>query len=171
MTYNTTVRASIIVMALFPTLWGILALLNNSSGFAKTAQYAVAPMLAMTDTYGNPAQTWRAIHSPFAGEIGLILITLFETLAGLFGLWSIVKMIKTINAPFQDFQQAKSLLIISCTLAVLVWGIGFAVIAGDYFLAWQSKSGLDTQIGGLIYAIPCFLTLILAIVHKEEHAR
>ena len=105
MTYNTTVRASIIVMALFPTLWGILALLNNSSGFAKTAQYAVAPMLAMTDTYGNPAQTWRAIHSPFAGEIGLILITLFETLAGLFGLWSIVKMIKTINAPFQDFQQ------------------------------------------------------------------
>lgn len=168
-TYKQTVRFSIIVMALFPTLWGLLSLMNNISGFSKTAQYAVAPMLAMTDTYGNPAQTWRAIEVPFAGEIGLIVITLFETLAGLFGLWSMVTMTRNINAPFQDFQQAKSLLIISCTLAILVWGIGFAVIAGDYFLAWQSSTSLSTQNGGLIYAIPCFLTLILAIVHKEEH--
>ena len=167
MTYQTTVRCSIIVMALFPTLWGILAFMNNTSGFAKTAQYAVAPMLAMTDTYGNPAQTWRAIDVPLAGEVGLVLITLFETLAGLFGLWSIVRMLKCINAPFHDFQQAKSPLIIACTLAVLVWGIGFSVIAGDYFLAWQSATSLDTQLGGLIYALPCFLTLLLAIVHKE----
>lgn len=169
MTYRTTVRLSIIAMGLFPTLWGLLAFLNNTSGFAKTANYAVAPMLAMTDTYGNPAQTWRAIDATFAGETALIIITLVETLAGLFGFWALITMTKNIHAPFQDFQRAKSPLIISCTLAILVWGIGFAVIAGDYFLAWQSKSSLDTQLGGLIYAIPCFLTLILTIIHKEEN--
>ncbi|MDE1306329.1 DUF2165 domain-containing protein [Vibrio aestuarianus] len=168
MRYNTTIRLAIILMALFPTLWGIFSFLNNTSGFQGTVQYAVAPMLAMTDTYGNPAQTWRAIQSPLAAEIGLIAITIFETLAGLLGLWSMIKMFRNIKAPYSEFQQAKVPLILSCLLAILVWGIGFAVIAGDYFLAWQSKTTLDTQIGGLIYAIPCFLTMILAVIHRED---
>ena len=168
MKYDTTVRLSIIFMALFPTLWGIFSFLNNTSGFDGTVQYAVAPMLSMADTYGNPAQTWRAIQSPLAAQIGLIAITIFETLAGLLGLWAMFKMIKNIKGSVSDFQQAKIPLIWSCVIALLVWGVGFAVVAGDYFLAWQSKSGLDTQIGGLIYAVPCFLTRILTVIHRED---
>lgn len=168
MQYKTTVRFSIILMALFPTLWGIFSFLNNTSGFEGTVKYAVAPILSMADTYGNPAQTWRAITSPFMAQLGLVLITIFETLAGLLGLWSILNMIKCIKKPYSEFQQAKVPLIMACILAVLVWGVGFSVIAGDYFLAWQSKTTLDTQIGGLIYAIPCFLTMILAVVHRED---
>ncbi|WP_127960278.1 DUF2165 family protein [Serratia microhaemolytica] len=166
--YKKSQRLAIIAMALFPTLWGLLALLNNTSGFAGTVQYAVQPMLAMTDTYGNPAQTWRAIESLWVAKVALGLITTVETLAGVLGLIALVKLIRTISAPYADFQRAKAWLIISCTLAVLVWGVGFAVIAGDYFLAWQSKQTLATQIGGLIYAIPCFLTLLLAVAHREE---
>ncbi|KEY60821.1 DUF2165 family protein [Serratia sp. DD3] len=167
MEFKKVARWSIIAMAMFPTLWGLLALLNNTSGFSGTVQYAVAPMLAMTDTYGNPAQTWRAIDSLLAAQIGLVLITATEALAGILGLLAMVKMVSAINAPYSAFERGKAYLLASCVLAVLVWGVGFAVIAGDYFLAWQSKTTLATQVGGLIYAIPCFLTLILALVHKE----
>ena len=167
MSYKQTVRLSIILMALFPTLWGLFSFMNNTSGFAGTAQYAVAPLLSMSDTYGNPAQTWRAITSPMAANIFLAIITAVETLAGLLGLWSIFKLLKAFKDTPKAFEDAKSPLVLSCVLAILVWGVGFAVIAGDYFLAWQSKTTLATQIGGLIYAIPCFLTLILAVIHKE----
>ena len=167
MNYKQIIRLAIILMALFPTLWGILAFMNNTSGFTGTAQNAVAPMLSMSDTYGNPAQTWRAITSPMAANIFLAIITVVETLAGLLGLWSIFKLVKAFKGTSKAFDDAKSPLILSCVLAILVWGVGFAVIAGDYFLAWQSKTTLATQIGGLIYAIPCFLTLILAVIHKE----
>lgn len=167
MAYKTTVRLALIIMGLFPTLWGLLSLLNNISGFSSTVQYAVAPLLSMTDTYGNPAQTWRAIDSIWAAKIALSLITAVETAAGLMGLLAIIKMLQTLQAPYPVFEQAKTYLVIACVLAIGVWGIGFAVIAGDYFLTWQSESGLATQQGGLVYAVPCFLTLILAVVHKE----
>ena len=168
MSYQLSVRLSIISMALFPTLWGIFSFMNNTSGFDGTLQYAVAPMLAMTDTYGNPAQTWRAISSPYLAQIALVLITSAETLAGLLGVFSIFKMLKALKQPFANFQKAKVPLIFSCLLAILVWGVGFMVVAGDYFLAWQSKTTLDTQIGGLIYAVPCFLLLIFATTHRED---
>ncbi len=168
MNYTKTVRLSLIAMALFPTLWGLFSLLNNTSGFSGTVQFAVQPMLAMTDTYGNPAQTWRAIDSLIVAQIVLGLITMVEGLAGFMGLIALIKMIRALNAPYANFEQAKAWLVASATLAVLVWGIGFAVIAGDFFLAWQSKQTLATQIGGLIYAIPCFLTIIFAVIHKEQ---
>jgi predicted small integral membrane protein len=165
MNFNKTVRWAILLTALFPTFFGLLALLNNTSGFSDTVQYAVGPTIAMTDTYGNPAQTWRAITSPIIAQIALIVITLFEASAGVVGAIAMYKMLKTINQPFEQFQQAKSLLIISCTLAILVWGIGFAVIAGEFFLTWQSKTTIETQLGGLIYTIPCFLVMIFALCH------
>ena len=59
-------RLSLVVMALFPALWGLLGDLNNLTDFSGTATNAVGPMIAMTNTYGNPLQTWRAITSPWA---------------------------------------------------------------------------------------------------------
>ncbi|WP_035053504.1 DUF2165 family protein [Andreprevotia chitinilytica] len=165
--YYLTIRLALIVLALFPTLWGLFSFLNNVSGFEGTAKFAVAPMLAMTDTYGNPAQTWRAISAPWAAQVGLVMITATETLAGLLGLWSIIKMARALKAEYPVFASAKIPLILSCVAAVSAWGLGFMVVAGDWFLAWQSKGALATQLGGMIYTLPCFLVLIAAIVHKE----
>jgi len=168
MNFNKTIRWSLILMALFPTLLGLLAFLNNTSGFADTVKYAVGPTIAMTDTYGNSAQIWRAMTAPIFAQIALIMITLFETAAGITGAIAIYKMIKTINAPFEAFQKAKAFLVLACTLAILVWGIGFVVIAGEFFLSWQSKTTIQTQLAGLINALPCFLVLLFAVTHKES---
>ncbi|CAI0753270.1 Uncharacterised protein [Serratia liquefaciens] len=36
-------RLSCIVLSLFPALWGIFSLLNNTADFANTARHAVGP--------------------------------------------------------------------------------------------------------------------------------
>ena len=86
-------RLALVVMALFPALWGLLGDLNNVTDFSGTSTNAVAPLIAMTNTYGNPLQTWRAITAPWAAPVGLILIMGVETAAGLFGAISIVVML------------------------------------------------------------------------------
>ena len=163
-----TYRFVLIAFALFPTLWGLLGFLNNVSGFASTAEYAIKPMFAMSDTYGNPAQTWRAISWGFAPVLALVLITTVETLAGFFGLIGLLKLVKNFNRPYEVFKNGKSWVVLGATLAVLVWGVGFMVIAGDWYLAWQAKANpLNTQIGGMIYALPNMITIIIFLLHKE----
>lgn len=164
-----TYRFVLIAFALFPTLWGFLGFLNNTSGFTSTAEFAIKPMLAMSDTYGNSAQTWRAISWGFAPVLSLILITTVETLAGIFGLIGLLKLVKNFNRPYQDFQSGKSFVVLGATLAILVWGIGFMVIAGDWYLAWQAKvNPLNTQIGGMIYALPNMITVVIYMLHRER---
>ena len=162
-------RLALVVMALFPALWGLLGDLNNVTDFSGTATNAVAPLIAMTNTYGNPLQTWRAITAPWAAPVGLILIMAVETAAGLFGAISIVVMLANLRGSAVDFASGKAWMILSCLFAILIWGVGFMVVAGDWFLAWQAKQDpLSTQLGAMIYFLPCALALIVAIIHHED---
>ena len=162
-------RMALIVMALFPALWGLLGDLNNFADFSGTATNAVKPLIAMTNTYGNPLQTWRAITAPWAAPVGLIVIMAVETAAGVLGAVSVVVMLANLRASAAAFAKGKAWMIFACLCAVLVWGVGFMVVAGDWFLAWQAKSDpLATQLGAMIYFLPCALALIVAMIHQEE---
>src|SRR5271166_4212407 len=156
-------------MALFPALWGLLGDLNNVTDFSGTSTNAVAPLIAMTNTYGDPWQTWRAITAPWAAPVGLILIMAVETTAGVLGAVSIVVMLANIRGSAADFARGKAWMILACLAAVLIWGVGFMVVAGDWFLAWEaSKDPLSTQLGAMIYFLPCALALIVAMIHHED---
>jgi predicted small integral membrane protein len=162
-------RFALIVMALFPALWGLLGDLNNATDFTGTANNAVRPMIAMTNTYGNPWQTWRAITATWAAPVGLVIIMTVETIAGILGTLSIVLMLANIRGSVAAFARGKALMILSCLFAILVWGVGFMVVAGDWFLAWEAnKDPLSTQLGAMIYFLPCAIALIVAMIHREE---
>ncbi len=162
-------RLALVVMALFPALWGLLGDLNNRSAFNSTATNAVAPMIAMTDTFHDPWQTWRAITAPWASTVGLILIMAVETTAGVLGAVSIVLILANIRGSVADFARGKAWMILACLAAVLIWGVGFMVVAGDWFLAWEaSKDPLSTQLGAMVYFLPCALALMVAMIHRED---
>ena len=48
------------------------------------------------------------------------------------------------------FKKAKDWVKLSCVLGMLIWGLGFFTIAGDYFLSWQNPK-LFLQDDGLKY--------------------
>jgi predicted small integral membrane protein len=162
-------RLALIVMALFPALWGLLGDLNNVTDFTGTANNAVKPMIEMTNTFGNPWQTWRAIMAPLAPQVGLIVIMAMETATGVFGAVAVVVMLANLRGSAAAFAKGKAWMILGCLSAILVWGVGFMIVAGDWFLAWEaSKDPLSTQLGAMIYFLPCALALNLAVVHQEE---
>jgi len=44
------------------------------------------------------------------------------------------------------------------------------VVAGDWFMAWQAKvNPLNTQMGAMIYALPCITVIIVLLIQKENH--
>jgi predicted small integral membrane protein len=107
-------RLGLVVMALFPALWGLLGGLNNLTDFTGTANNAVKPLIAMTNTYQNPLQTWRAITAPWAAPLGLALITTMETAAGIVSLVGLVVMLANIRAGAADFAKGKAWMILGC---------------------------------------------------------
>jgi predicted small integral membrane protein len=169
MELRTVSRLALIVMALFPALWGLLGFLNDATDFNGTVNNAVRPMIEMNNTYNNPWQTWRAITAPWAAPVGLVIIMTTEGIAGVLGTIGIVTMVFNFRAGAAAFAKGKAFMILGCLEAILVWGIGFMVVAGDWFLAWErSKDPLGTQAGAMIYFLPCALALIVALVHREE---
>jgi predicted small integral membrane protein len=169
MDLRTVKRLALIVMALFPALWGLLGDLNNVSDFGGTASNAVKPIIEMTNTYGNPLQNWRAVMAPWAPALGLVVIMAVETAAGILGATGIFVMLANLRASPEAFARGKAWMILACLCAVLVWGVGFMVVAGDWFLTWEaSKDPLGVQLGAMIYFLPCALALIVAMTHREE---
>ena len=164
-------RLAIVIFALFPTLWGFLGLLNDATDFNDTVVNAVKPMIEMTNTYGNPAQVARAITAPWAAPVATVAIMTAETLAGIFGLVGLVLLLLNFFKDSAAFARGKAWMMLGCLFAVLVWGVGFMVIAGDWFLSWDAKTmPLSNQLGGMIYFLPNALGLIIAMVHREEPA-
>jgi predicted small integral membrane protein len=162
-------RLALVVMALFPALWGLLGDLNNATDFTGTTTNAVKPMIEMTNTYGNPWQTRRAITAPWGAPTALLVIMALETAAGVFGAIAVVVMLANLRASAAAFARGKVWMILSCLFAILIWGVGFMVVAGDWFLAWQaSRDPLDTQLGAMLYFLPCALALLAAMLHEEE---
>jgi predicted small integral membrane protein len=162
-------RLALIVMALFPALWGLLGFLNDATDFNATVNNAVKPMIEMANTYDNPWQTWRAITAPWAAPVGLTLIVTCEGVAGVLGIIGVATMLINLRASAAAFAKGKGWMILACLCAILVWGVGFMVVAGDWFLAWErNKEPLGTQAGAMIYFLPCALALIVAMIHREE---
>ena len=100
---------------------------------------------------------------------GLAVIMALETLAGVFGLIAILVMLANIRTSAEDFARGKAWMILACLFAILVWGVGFMVIAGDWFLSWQAPKDA-TQLGAMVYFLPCALALIMAMLHRDEDA-
>jgi len=164
-------RLPCIIMSLFPALWGIFSLLNNTADFSGTAENAIKPLLAMTDTYGIPGETWRAITVSWAPYAALAAITATETLAGLLAAIGFVKMLLNLRGSYSKFSAGKNWAILGACCAVAVWGIGFMVIGGDWFMAWEAKeNSLNTQLDALLYALPSMMCLLIMLSHKESEA-
>lgn len=162
-------RLSCIILSLFPALWGIFSLLNNIADFANTARHAVGPLLAMQDTYQVPALMWRALSGQWAGMVGLGIITVLESLAGMVAAMGVVLMVKHLSHPYEMFAKGKAWAMLGALCTIVVWGLGFMVVAGDWFMAWQAKENpLAIQLGALVYMLPNTLVLIVLMQQRDK---
>ena len=127
-------------------------------------------MMRMEQTFGNPLQVWRAIDSPALAAIAYGTIAALEGVVSLIGAAAIYLMIRARSDNAQKFIKGIRLAKATCVYAFFVWGFFFFVIAGDWFLVWQSADLKPVQVDAVNYSAMVVFTLICLLSLERDIA-
>ncbi|MDA9558316.1 DUF2165 domain-containing protein [Vibrio sp.] len=132
-------RISKIILALSVGIFCILVGYNNIIDYETNFTF-VKHVLAMDDMqpwFDGQAVGGRAIENPTLHHIGYSFIIAGELAAGFLCLAGTAFMIKGFKST--QFESGQAFYLLGCSIAVLVWYLGFAVIGAEYFSMWASK--------------------------------
>jgi len=156
-------------LALIPAFEGVLGLLNDFQGAKSTLSDVITPLLSMQTVQPEFIHSWRAIHSPELQVLAYYFLASLEGVIGLLAIIGVIGMIKNFRNDNEHFMHAQAWARAACIFGILIWGLGFFVIGGDFFLSWQSSTLGYFQGGGLNYALMMFIPYML--LKKYEHSR
>ncbi|MFF9864707.1 DUF2165 domain-containing protein [Streptomyces sp. NPDC013953] len=142
-----------------------LVAFGNLTDFGTNQQF-VQHVLAMDTTFRDPDLMWRAIESPTLQNAAYIAIIAWEALtAGVLllatGLW---------GAGLRDgrHEKARRVSSVGLVMMLLLFGLGFFAIGGEWFAMWQSSewNGLDAAARNVMLA-----AFTLVVVHLRPSSR
>lgn len=158
-----------LALALIPAFEGILGLLNDLEGASATLTSVIVPLLSMQTVQPEFIHSWRAVHNTGLQEFAYYFLASLEGVVGLLATIGIIGMIKNFSKDDVYFMHAQAWVRAACVFGILIWGLGFFVIGGDFFLSWQSSTLGYFQGGGLNYTLMMFIPYML--LKKYEHSR
>ena len=92
----------------------------------------------MDTTFPGNAGLWRAIHAPILHHAAYVLIITVEFTVAILAGGGAIRMALAHANPAR-FRRAQVPAIAGLTLGILLWLVGFEVIAGEWFMMWQSR--------------------------------
>ena len=165
MNHFTTVcaiRRSKVLNVLMAALFGIATLINNFTDYAAYTEY-IGRIISMSDTVGNDSRRYRAVtstlfhHRFYWAIITLEVIFTFSCLYGTFHLY------RKINAPRNDFHEAKKFAIVGLTTAIFVYYILYVIILNEWFDVEYSaqRNAFDWARSNIQYMFFALIYLVL----------
>jgi predicted small integral membrane protein len=143
--------------------YALLVTYNNIVDYGSNFEF-VRHVLSMDTTFPGNALMHRAISSETVWRLAYALIIATEGLTGLLLAVGALALLARLRAPAEAFHRAKVWAVAGLVIGFGLWFFGFMVVAGEYFLMWQSKTwnGQDAafriateMLGGLIFiALP-----------------
>ncbi|MFD7630288.1 DUF2165 domain-containing protein [Streptomyces sp. NPDC059851] len=135
-----------------------LAAFGNLTDFGTNQQF-VRHVLTMDTTFGDPDLMWRAIDSPAVHTTVYVLIIGWECLAATVLLLAVLHWVR--GLPRRDFARARALSTVGLLMVVLLFGLGFVAVGGEWFVMWQSEdwNGLDAAHRNLVLAVSALLVV------------
>lgn len=164
-------RGLALLLTAVPAGTGIVSFLNNVADWPGTIDRMVYPMLSMKDSTGTAAQTWRAIDSVAFANIAYGIVLILELAVGLIAAVALWRELRAFRGPFEAFGNGIALAMRACMFGIVVWGLFFFVIGGDWFLTWKNESLLWVQPDAMNYATLMFLVLGALFVLDREMRR
>lgn len=132
-------RYAKIAMSFVLASFCLLVAFNNVTDYGTNYLF-VQHVLSMDTTYPGNALMYRAITSPTLWHLAYAAIIAAEAVTGALFLVGGMRLWQARHAPGAVFDRAKELVIAASFLAVLIWGFGFMVVAGEWFAMWQSET-------------------------------
>ncbi|HEY3467996.1 MAG TPA: DUF2165 domain-containing protein [Amycolatopsis sp.] len=145
-------RFAVLVLTGMTALQMALIAFGNITDFG-TNQAFVQHVLAMDTTFRSPDMMWRAITSPGLQNTAYVVIIAWEVLTALVLLAALAGWIRAKDAT------ARRLATLGWVMWVLLFGVGFLAVGGEWFQMWQSDKW-----NGLQPALQNFLIAVAALV-------
>lgn len=129
-----------------------LVAVGNITDF-ETNQAFVRHVLAMDTTFQSPNMMWRAITSPGLADAAYIVIIAWEVLTALVLVSGLIGCLRNPlrgTAPSRAYQLSG----LGWVMQLLLFGVGFMAIGGEWFQMWQSSkwNGLQAALPHVIIA-------------------
>ena len=143
--------------------YALLVAYNNVVDYGSNYAF-VQHVLSMDTTFPGNALMHRAVTGETAWRSAYAAIIVTEGLTALLLVVGALALLARLRAPAAVFNRAKAWAVAGLVVGFGLWFFGFMVIAGEYFVMWQSKvwNGQDAafriateMLGALIFiALP-----------------
>jgi predicted small integral membrane protein len=139
--------------------YALLVAYNNIVDYGSNYTF-VRHVLSMDTTFPGNALMGRAIADETVWRLAYAVIIAVEWLAGLLLAFGALALLRRLRSPAAVFNRAKACAVAGLVVGFGLWFFGFLVVAGEYFLMWQSKSWNGQEaafriatemLGGLIF--------------------
>ena len=119
-------------------LFFLLVAFGNLTDYGSNWAF-VQHVLAMDTIFPDSTLTWRAITAEWAQALAYWLIIAWEIAAGLLLAWAGLRLFAA-RGSARRFNAARPLALTGLTLGILLYGLGFIVVGGEWFAMWQSPT-------------------------------
>ncbi|MFF3553977.1 DUF2165 domain-containing protein [Streptomyces tsukubensis] len=140
---------------------GYMALVafGNITDFGTNREF-VRHVLAMDTTFRDEDVMWRAVESRTVADIAYVAIIVWETLAAAVlivavGLWA------GALRRGRDPERARRATTLGLIMVLLLFGLGFIVIGGEWFQMWQSADWNGLEPAGRNVMVAAFVLIVI----------
>nr|WP_246521948.1 DUF2165 domain-containing protein [Neoroseomonas terrae] len=153
-------------------LTAAVALLFSLIAFGNLTDYGsnfafVQHVLSMDTTFRSPALMWRAITDPTLHHLAYGLIISWEVMTALL-LWAgVLRLWRVRRSGAAAWNAARGTAILGLTAGAMLYGLGFLVIAGEWFAMWQSREW-NGQASAAIFLAFCGIVLLHVSTAETE---
>ncbi len=151
----------VVSAALFAALVGMNNMLDYEINFA-----GVRHVMLMDSVFPGNNSMWRAVTAPWLHHFAYWLIIAAELAIALLGFWGAFELWRA-RRDAAEFNRRKTKAVLALVLGVLLWFTGFVVVAGEWFLMWQSETW-NAQQPAFIFAASFFLILMLLTREDQD---
>lgn len=159
-------RLSKILLILSAGMYLSMITLNNLLDYESNFQF-VQHVLSMDDTFQDNQLRWRAITSSTLHHFFYVMIIIWEGLAAILCWTGAFFLYKNLCSDGVVFNQAKSIATAGLILSLLLWLFGFLVVAGEWFLMWQSSKWNGQNAAARLFLVFGIILLFLNQSDKD----
>lgn len=151
-------RLSRIVLVAAVAAFFALVAFGNVTDYGANWQF-VTHVVSMDTTFRDPDVMWPAVTDPTLQRLAYGLIIAWQASTAL--VWiGVARLMRAIDGDPVEFAESRAVAIAGLTMGLLLYAVGFLVVAGEWFAMWQSQTWNGQRTAGI------FVLLIgLAILH------
>ncbi|GHC41464.1 DUF2165 domain-containing protein [Streptomyces cinnamoneus] len=168
MTAERTLPVAATVLTATVAVYITLVAFGNITDFGTNQEF-VRHVLAMDTTFEDDDLMWRAVTDPAVQDAAYVLIIVWETLAAALLIAATVLWVRGLGRSGPGYGAARRATTVGLLMLMLLFGLGFIAIGGEWFAMWQSAKWNGLQAALRTFTLAGFVLILIHLPSPQWH--